>query len=338
MDDQRGNADPRARQHQKLDEFVHRVAVRSDPADLTRELDAAAADVFGAFAAARVDALLLKGPALAALLYTRSEVRSYSDIDLLVPPRDLSKARATLAELGYENAGDEFGIRDVGDVVHAENWLAAGPGGTYRLIELHLWFPGSRAAAPAAWERLAEHSTEIELCGRRVPVLNKAGQAMHLALHAAQHGSSYLRGGQELALALERWPVGVWNEAAGLAAEIDAIEAFAAGLRLLPPGAELAEALGLPATDQLDWRIRHVATRPRGTFHLQALADKPSLLTRAVVLRHALLPSREWIAHEYRWVRKGGARLVLGYALHLMRAPAWAVRAWRFRRRSRRAA
>ena len=149
---------------------------------------------------------------------------------------------------------------------------------------------------------------------------------------------SYGRGQQELALALERWPLRVWEEAAGVAAEIDAVDAFAAGLRLLPRGAELAKALGLPATDQLDWEIRHVASRPRGTFHLQALADKRGLLGRAEVLRHALLPSRAWIAREYPWARRGGARLVLGYVVHLMRAPAWAVRAWRFRRRSRRAA
>ena len=70
------------------------------------------------------------------------------------------------------------------------------------------------------------------------------------------------------------------------------------GLRLLARGAELAKALGLPATDQLDWEIRHAASRPRGTFHLQALADRRGLLGRAEVLRHALLPSREWIARE----------------------------------------
>jgi hypothetical protein len=346
------------------------VAVPADTVERTRRLDAAAADIFRAFSAARIDALLLKGPALAALLYTRGEVRGYWDIDLLVAPRDLAGARARLAELGYKKAGDDVGILAVAGVADAESWVDAGPAATYRLcaahaeswvdagpgathrwsgpkksgwhggelVELHLWLPGSRAPASAAWDRLAVRRTEIELCGRKVPVLNQEGLAVHLALHAAEHGSSHGRGQQELALALERWPLRIWEEAARVAAEIDAVDAFAAGLRLLPRGAELAEALGLSATDQLDWEIRHVAARPRGTFHLQALADKRGLLGRAEVLRHALLPSRDWIAREHSWARRGGATLVIGYLVHLMRAPAWAVRAWRFRRRSRRAA
>jgi len=338
MEDQRGDAGQPTRRRQRLDEFVRRVAVRADPVRRTDELDAAATDVFGAFTAARVDALLLKGPALAALLYTEAEARRYSDIDVLGAPRDLSRARATLAKLGYVKGGEALGIRDVGGVAHSETWVAAGADATHPLpIELHLWLPGSRAPAPAAWDRLAAHRTEIELCGRRVPVLDEEGLAMHLALHAAQHGSAYVRGQRELGLALERWPFPVWEGAAGLAAEIDAVDAFAAGLRLVPAGAELAKALGLPATDRLDWEVRHADTRPRGTFHLQALADGRGLLGRAEVVRHALLPSREWIAREHPWARRGGATLVLGYAAHLIGAPAWAVRAWRFRRHSRRA-
>jgi hypothetical protein len=335
MKDQRWVADERARQLHALGEFARRVAP-ADTLERTRRLDAATAEIFRAFSASRIDALLLKGPALAALLYRRGEVRGYSDIDLLVAPQDLASARASLGELGYAKAGAP-GIVDVAGVAHAESWVAAGSVETYRLIDLHLWLAGSRVPASAAWDRLAARRTQIELCGRRVPVLNEEGQAMHLALHAAQHGSSYVRGQHELTLALERWPRRVWEEAAGLAAEIDAVAAFAAGLRLLPRGAELAKALDLPATDQLDWELRHIASRPRGTFHLQALAEERGLVARAEVLRHALLPSRAWIAREHPWARSGGATLVLAYLVHLMRAPAWAVSAWRFRRRSRRA-
>ena len=339
MEDQRGNADQRARQLHTLGEFARRVAGPADTPERTRRLDAAAAEIFRALGAARIDALLLKGPALTALLYTRSEVRAYSDIDLLVATRDLARARAMLGELGYKKAGDELGIVDVAGVAHTEAWVAAAPGAMRQLLlELHLWLFGSEAPAPVTWDRLAARRTEIELCGQAVPVLNAEGQAMHLALHAAQHGSTYVRGQQELALALERWPLGVWKRAAGLAAEIDAVDAFAAGLRLVPAGAALTNALGLPATDQLDWEIRHARSRPRGTFHLQALADKRGLLGRAEVLRYALFPSRDWIARAYPWARGARAALVLGYLVHLMRAPAWAVRAWRFRRRSRRAA
>jgi hypothetical protein len=340
MEDQRADSGERGHPLRRLEEFVQRVAVSGDAVGRTRELDAAAAEVFRAFAAARVEALLLKGAALARLLYAEAEVRLYTDIDLLVAPPDLDRARAVLADLRYKNGGDALGIRDVGGVLHAESWMATGSGAEdYQVIDLHLWLPGAQASPKAVWDRLAACRTEIELCGQAVPVLNEEGLAMHLAMHAAQHGSSSPRGLDELALGLERWPLEVWQTAAALAAEIGAVESYAAGLRLIPAGAELAEALALPATDQLDWEIRHAATRPRGTFHLQAFLEKRGPLERARVLRHALVPSRAWITAEYHWAHDAGAaRLIAAYAIHLLSAPAWALRAWRFRRRAARAA
>ena len=78
-----------------LENFAARVGASDSP--LTRELDRAAARVFNAFGRENVDALLLKGVALARLLYDVPEERRYSDVDVLVSPRDLPAARAALA-------------------------------------------------------------------------------------------------------------------------------------------------------------------------------------------------------------------------------------------------
>ena len=341
MDGKRADADERRQALRELEEFAQRVAVRGEPLERTRQLEAAAAEVCRAFGAARIGFLLLKGPALARLLYTEAEVRLYSDIDLLVAPPDLERARVVLAGLGYgSNGGDALGIRDVAGVMHAESWVITGPELTdYQLIDLHSWLAGAKAPAEEVWDRLVERRTEVELRGESVPVLNEEGLAMHLALHAAQHGPSNPRGLDELALGLERWPLDVWERAATLAAEIGAVEAFAAGLRLVPEGAELAGDFGLAATDRLDWEIRHAAARPRGTFHLQALLEKRGPLERARVLRHALLPSRAWITSRYHWAHDAGTpTLIAAYGVHLVSAPAWALRAWRFRRRAARGA
>ena len=67
--------------------------------------------------------------------------------------------------------------------------------------------------------------------------------------------------------------------------------------------------LGLPSTAELDWKIRHRAARPRGTFHVQALAEADGLRERLRILRRALLPSRAWLMHEHAWARQGGLRL-----------------------------
>jgi hypothetical protein len=94
----------------------------------------------------------------------------------------------------------------------------------------------------------------------------------------------------------------------------------------------------LPPTDELDWAITNRDARPRGTFHLQALAEGRGAAQRLDILRRSLFPRREWITWEYPWARDAGrAALVAAYAIHLLRAPIVAARAWRYRSRERRA-
>jgi hypothetical protein len=317
---------------------LHGFAARfaASPSGATRTLDTVAAQVLAAFRQAGVDALLLKGRALAILLYRAGEQRDYSDVDLLVAPDDLDAAEATLRGLGYENGSSALGIDDIGGVVHADTWAMPGSN-DQAVIELHRWLPGARATPGEAWEALAARRAWIEIEGRQAAVLDWAGQAMHLATHAAQHGPGFPKHVDELALALERWPADVWDSAALLAQEIDATEAFAVGLRLVPEGAEVAERLALRSTAELDWTIRHRHARPRGTFHLQAFADARSARERVRILRRSLLPSQAWIMHQHPWARAGGLRVIAAYGAHLARAPAWAARAWLFRGRARRA-
>jgi hypothetical protein len=318
-----------------LEEFAARVGA-GDSA-LTRELDSAAARVFEAFARGNVDGVLLKGAALAHLLYDVPEQRRYCDVDVLVAPDDLSAARAALVELGYRNASELVAVDDIGEVIHEETWIAIPAGARYPVVvELHLRLAGAKAHAERAWEALKGRSTRIELDGRQVPILDRAGLAMHLATHAAQHGHGYLKGCRELVRALDRWSPEVWRDAATLAGDIDATEAFAAGLRLVEPGAELAETLGLPPTSRLDWELRQV-DRPRGRFHLQAFLQAGDLRTRAHVIRRALLPHPRWMVRQYPWARDGRVRMFAAYLLHLARSPALGLRVLLFRRRERRA-
>jgi hypothetical protein len=290
------------------------------------KLDATAAEVFAAFAAADVDALLLKGPALARMLYAEGESRGYSDVDVLVAPGDLDRARAALAQAGFADLSEALGIDDVGGVVHDETWVGPDPEG-HQSVDLHLRLPGAAAPAQRVWDALSARRTAIELAGRAIPVLRREGLALHVALHAAQHGAAHAKGIVDLQLALERWPEEVWRAAAALATEIDAARAFASGLRQVGDGARLAERLELAPASAPDAR-----ERPRGTFHLQALSGARGPRARARILRRALLPRRAWIVYTYPWARGGGPLLAAAYAVHLARAPLWAARAWRYRR------
>lgn len=298
-------------------------------------LDAATVDVVDALASQGVNCLLLKGAGLLHLLYRAGEGRSYVDIDLLVDPSATHSTAHVLDRLGYRNLSAARGVDDIGGVVHGSTWLGTARDVDHAIqLDVHRWLPGARAAPEVAWEILWRHRTSIDLAAGRVPVLAREGQALQLAMHVAQHGAEYAKGLRELSLALERWPADVWRAAAQLAAEVDAADTFAAGLRLVPRGAALASVLGLPAPDLVDWHVRHQSERPRGFFHLEAFSSAAGMSERMNVVRRALVPNRQWLAAEYRIGRRGPIGLALAYGLHLLRAPVWAARAWRFGRRA----
>jgi hypothetical protein len=319
-----------------LEEFARRI--RAGPA-LSR-LDAAAVEAFDAFEAAGVDALLLKGPALARALYAPTEHRGYSDVDVLVAPRHVESTRQILRALGYVNLPEQLGLDEVARDRYAETWARVGARADAGLMfDLHFTLAGAEAPRQVTWDAMRCHHAWIELDGRRLPTLNVEALALHVALHAARHGTAdpAPQPIEDLAKALERWNVHVWREADRLARETQSTAAFAAGLRQIPEGVALASDLHLPPTDGLQWAIAHRGDRPRGTLHLQALSRASTLRDRMSVLRRSLLPPGVWIAWQYPWASDHGLRLIAGYTMHLARTPVWAGRAWRFRRRARRA-
>lgn len=320
-------ADPRLRM---LREFV----ARSSNLGPQALLDRAAAEALAAFEKAGVAALLLKGPVLARRLYRPGEHRGYLDIDVLVDPCRLERARAALAELAYDIDGSEStGVDDFLGVLHAEGW--ANRSGC--VVDLHWRLAGCGMAPGEAWELLYRGRETIEIGGRATSVLGGDALALHVATHAAQSGPDDAKAIGDLARALARWPIERWRAAARLAGALAATEAFGAGLRLLPEGVAMADEFGLPASDHLSWIIRHRAARPRGTFHVRGLIEAPGWGARAEILRRSLLPKRAWITDQMPWARRSGPALVAAYARHLVRAPVWAIRAWRFDRRARRA-
>jgi hypothetical protein len=321
----------------RLAQFAARVGSASPVS--AEPLERAAAELFQAFAEAQVEALLLKGPALARLLYELGETRTYADVDLLVDPSHWAEAQACLVQLGYRNASEVLGVEDVGGVVHDESWVRTGDRRCDEsLVELHRWLPGVRAAPERAWAPLVRDSVWLEVAGGRVRTMGRSGQALHLALHAAQHGPEFAKGLRELELALERWDLQTWQRASRLATEIDAAAAFVVGLRFVAPGRGLAETLGLEAPADLEWAIRHRHLRPRGTFHLDALVTGRGWRQRTAALRTILVPNPSWIGVEFPWARGRRSRLPVAYVLHAARLPLWGLRSWSYRRRAQREA
>lgn len=319
--------------HKRLEDFASRVR----GAQRRQELDAAAAEALDAFEAAGVASLLLKGAALSRFLYAAEE-RGYSDVDLLVPPDQLAAAGQALTALGYTNTTAARGVEDIAGAVHADTWVRRNEEIGPLMIDLHARLPGANASPALVWDVLAARQVAIEMGGRPVSVLPREGLALHVAIHAAQHGPDDPRPLADLRNALDRWPRTVWEQAADLARKLDALEALAAGLRLVPAGLAMATELDLPETGQIEWEMRNRGVRPRGTFHLQAIAEARSVRERVQLLRRSLLPKREWIVWEDPRAARGGLALARARIRHILRVPLWALRALLYRRRRTRRA
>jgi hypothetical protein len=330
MTDVPSPADQEGRQSKALQDF----AVRAGNTARTSRLDAALVEVLDACATVGVEPLVLKGAVLARTLYRSDERRGYFDVDLLIAEEDLSAVGEVLYGMGYRNITELQGIDDVAGILHAQLWARLVPEYGNLTVDLHWQLEGCEAPPEVVWPVLNARHKWIEVSGHRVRTLDRPGLALHLALHLAQHGPDDLKAAADLNRGLERWSPEIWHQAAELASELRALEAFAAGLWLVPGGDLVARQLEVPAPDSLLGEIAQRGERPRGTFHLQAFAEARGLRERMNLLRRSLLPRRAWILWEHPKARRSRFRLFAAYCAHILRAPAWAARAWRFRRRN----
>ena len=117
-------------------------------------------------------------------------------------------------------------------------------------VELHTSITGMDAPPDVVWAVLSEE-TEVEAIGPcTAEILNPPATALHIALNVAHHGRANAKTMADLERALERVSPATWQAAAELAERVDALPAFAAGLRLDPRGdALLARARRRCATD-----------------------------------------------------------------------------------------
>lgn len=299
-------------------------------------IDAATAEVLRAFAAEGIQARLLKGPALARWLYTGDEHRFYADCDLLVRPRDHGGAERVLAHLGFVQALDGGAMPEWWRE-HADDWWRADDAVA---VDLHRRLPGIEADADTTWAVLAERPHVVPVAAFEALVLAPAGRALHVVLHAAQHGvqrPAPLRD-LELTLALAAAEPALWLEAATLARRLDAVEAFASGLALLPAGRELAAQLDLAPQRSVDATLRARGSPPTA-LGFEQLARAPGTGARLGIAWRKLFPPPEFVRRWHPLAARGRTGLLLAYLYRpvwLVRAAPRGLRAWRSARRAAR--
>jgi hypothetical protein len=294
-------------------------------------IDALTAEVASAFTGERIDTLVLKGPVLARWLYPE-EVRPYADSDLMVAPANRAHAVEVLERLGFAE--------------HCP-WmptpLSLEPCAHFNrdgiIVDLHCQLSGLDGDPNAIWSHLAASANRQVIGGVELLVPERDAVLLHVVLHAAQHANTV--GGkplEDLRRALARVEESRWSSALELARAHQGVAAFAAGLRLLPEGDDLARRLDLGEVRSLKYAL----------LREDAIAEELyALLSSSVGIRRklAIVASRGFPRPDYmRWwsplARRGkrglaGAYLwrgiwVIGQALGAIHT------LWRIRRRQRR--
>jgi hypothetical protein len=278
-------------------------------------IDAATGEAVQALTAVGISSLVLKGPALSDW-YPPDTARTYVDGDIWVSPGDFSGAELTLRRLGFVPDIDERGLPDWWRQ-HATPWRRQRDG---TAIDLHRFLQGTGADPAETWETLWRERQPLHVGGVDAYRPSAAGRALFVALHCAHHGNDGTAALTHLTAGLAVADQQVWVEAGALAAKLDAVDAFAAGLRLLPEGAELAERLELPRNRSV-YVALHPATAPLLSLGFERVAQARGW-RRLEILVRAVFPPPGFLRHWWPPAAWSPAMLVIGYLYR----PFWLLR------------
>jgi len=273
------------------------------------QLEAVTAEVVRAFQHAGVESILLKGPAVAQTLYPGGD-REFGDVDLLVAPDVRLRANAVLAKLGFRSAMASEEVPDP-RAQWADVWVR-----NRVSVELHRTLWGTGVSEAELWSVLREQTAPIRVSGADVRSLARHALAMHVALHAAQHGRREAKPLADLERALGAFERECWADAAALAVRLRASPAFAAGLRLIPAGTRLAADLGLGHEAPLEVVLRASGASP-GALAVNRIAHDWGPVGRLRLVGRTLLPSPAFMRLFFPLARRGPLGLTAAYVLRL---------------------
>jgi hypothetical protein len=304
--------------------------------------DRLAAEVVTGFANEGIESILLKGRSFAALLYPAGG-RTYNDVDLLVRHRDIPAATTWLELHGFQDATAGFAPAE--RIEDATLFTRPRDDGYFDSLDLHWSLHCLTVEPDLTWRVLSARCEDSEVGLAAVQVLDPGARAFHVALHAAHHGllgperfNHGVRTGEDLRRAIATLPLETWQQAFAVATELDAVPAFAYGLRLTPDGNALAERLELPRNAPSVWSVPGSYLSTRGVRRLHRILDvgwgeRFRLVTRSVVPSR----TRARLRAETQLGRQSTAGAYLEYWTRLARDVVPAVREALALRRQRRA-
>jgi len=294
-------------------------------------VDALTAEVASAFTGEGIGTVVLKGPVLARWLYP-DEVRPYVDSDLMVAPEHRARAVGVLERLGF--------------VEHCP-WmptpLSLEPCAHFNrdgiIVDLHCRLSGLDGDPGAIWGCLAASAERQVIGGVELRVPDRDTVLLHVVLHAAQHANTV--GGkplEDLRRALARVEESQWSSALELALAYQGVAAFAAGLRLLPEGEDLARRLDLGEVRSLKYALMREDAIAEELYAL--LSVRVGIRRKLVIAANRGFPRPDymrWWSPLARRGKRGLAGAYLWRAIWIIGQTLSAFHTlWRIRRRQRR--
>ena len=288
-------------------------------------VEATTAEVASAFMAADVDHVVLKGPILRERLFPDGDDHVSTDVDVLVAPSDWPRAEVELTGLGFQPM-----LLDIipGDRPnHARPHFRSTGGPT---VDLHRTLLGADAPASVVWSVLDRETEVATLVNTPIRILNPAGQLMHVALHAAQNGAADARTLRYLTRCIETSDEHLAADALRIARAIEAADAFALGLSLVPQGQELNRELEISPSRSVLTALK-TASAPNTAHAIEWLATRTTHRDRARFLLHKIFPPAAYMKSSYPNAHSRGG-LLLAYPtrwLRLARQLPTSIQAWR---------
>jgi hypothetical protein len=145
--------------------------------------------ILGSFQRSGVQSIVLKGAALAKILYPDTSIRPFGDIDLLIRDQDLHRAESELQCLGYiEDTSKEFhrGYRKQFD----KHFVYLRRGSIPMHVELHTsllpFICAQKLEADGLWDR----SVDARIGEAHGLVLSAEDMVLHLCIHIFNHSFS----------------------------------------------------------------------------------------------------------------------------------------------------
>jgi hypothetical protein len=210
---------PEVRQRLREWQRAQMVFTLSLAAELFRLLDR--------FAAAGIQALLIKGPALSVRCYGDPGIRQYGDLDLIVRGQDIQRSTEAMMALGYEPKVPLKAIQAhkvPGEYVFTRS-------GTKLLVEFHTERTFRYHPRLVPVERLFERQIRVQFDGHDVPALSTEDELLFICIHGAKHFWQRLMWTADVAALVSRQNVD-WDRATFAAREVGAERMLRVGLRL----------------------------------------------------------------------------------------------------------